>query len=209
MTTTELPGRVSLPEHGIDATGRVYPESDHGAALHARARARRRTPCRGWRRSWSTPASTPGGRPKDKFIVREPASEERIWWGEVNATLSEEHFDGLREKVTRRLGDAGDALRRRRVGRRRPGAPHRRARRDCAPVPRAVREARCSSTSRRASATASSRRRWCCTRPSSRPIPQSTGREPGRSSCCTRRAARCSSAGRSTRARSRSRSSPS
>ena len=40
-----------------------------------------------------------GRSPKDKFVVREPGSESRIWWGSVNQPLSEEHFDGLREKV--------------------------------------------------------------------------------------------------------------
>jgi len=47
-----------------------------------------------------------GRSPKDKFVVREPGSEDRIWWGDVNHELSEEHFEGLREKVARRLGDA-------------------------------------------------------------------------------------------------------
>ena len=40
-----------------------------------------------------------GRSPKDKFVVREPGSEDRIWWGEVNQPLDEEQFDGLREKV--------------------------------------------------------------------------------------------------------------
>ena len=40
-----------------------------------------------------------GRSPKDKFVVREDGSAERIWWGDVNAEISEEHFEGLREKV--------------------------------------------------------------------------------------------------------------
>ena len=40
-----------------------------------------------------------GRSPKDKFVVREPGSADRIWWGDVNVELSEENFDGLREKV--------------------------------------------------------------------------------------------------------------
>jgi phosphoenolpyruvate carboxykinase (ATP) len=48
-----------------------------------------------------------GRSPKDKFIVREPGSEERIWWGDVNVELSEEHFDRLRAKVAERL-EQGD-----------------------------------------------------------------------------------------------------
>jgi phosphoenolpyruvate carboxykinase (ATP) len=46
-----------------------------------------------------------GRSPKDKFIVREPGSEARIWWGEVNAEISEEHYDGLRDKVASRLSE--------------------------------------------------------------------------------------------------------
>ena len=51
MTTTELPGRVDLSEHGIDASGQRLPEPDDLAALHARAargdgRARRGRPAR-------------------------------------------------------------------------------------------------------------------------------------------------------------------
>jgi phosphoenolpyruvate carboxykinase (ATP) len=44
-----------------------------------------------------------GRSPKDKFIVREPDSEDRIWWSDTNAEISEEHFDGLRGKVVARL----------------------------------------------------------------------------------------------------------
>ncbi len=44
-----------------------------------------------------------GRSPKDKFIVREPGSEDRIWWSDTNGEISEEHFDGLRAKVVARL----------------------------------------------------------------------------------------------------------
>jgi phosphoenolpyruvate carboxykinase (ATP) len=40
-----------------------------------------------------------GRSPNDKFIVREPGSEDRIWWGKVNQEIDEDHFEGLREKV--------------------------------------------------------------------------------------------------------------
>jgi phosphoenolpyruvate carboxykinase (ATP) len=45
-----------------------------------------------------------GRSPQDKFIVREPGSEERIWWGEVNRPLEEGHFDDLRASVADYLG---------------------------------------------------------------------------------------------------------
>jgi phosphoenolpyruvate carboxykinase (ATP) len=37
-----------------------------------------------------------GRSPKDKFVVREPGSEAHIWWGPVNAEISESHFEQLR-----------------------------------------------------------------------------------------------------------------
>ncbi len=40
-----------------------------------------------------------GRSPKDKFVVDEPGSRDRIWWGTVNAALPEARFDALRAKV--------------------------------------------------------------------------------------------------------------
>jgi phosphoenolpyruvate carboxykinase (ATP) len=36
-------------------------------------------------------------------VVEQPGSESRIWWGTVNQPISEERFDGLREKVVAHL----------------------------------------------------------------------------------------------------------
>ena len=43
-----------------------------------------------------------GRSPKDKFIVREPGSESRIWW-DGNQEIAEDAFERLREKVTAHL----------------------------------------------------------------------------------------------------------
>ncbi len=40
-----------------------------------------------------------GRSPKDKFIVVEPSSESKVWWGDVNHPISEEHYDRLRERL--------------------------------------------------------------------------------------------------------------
>jgi phosphoenolpyruvate carboxykinase (ATP) len=105
MTTTELPGQVDLSGHGIDPTGRVY-RNPTTALLYSHALARGEGRLgEGGPLVVDTGVHT-GRSPRDKFVVREPGSEDRIWWGEVNGELSEEHFEGLREKVTRRLGDA-------------------------------------------------------------------------------------------------------
>ena len=44
-----------------------------------------------------------GRSPKDKFVVREPGSEERIWWGDVNKPLAPALFAGLRVRVAAHL----------------------------------------------------------------------------------------------------------
>src|SRR5688572_4014386 len=40
-----------------------------------------------------------GRSPEDKFIVREPGSEAKIWWGAVNRPISEEHYERLRARL--------------------------------------------------------------------------------------------------------------
>ena len=40
-----------------------------------------------------------GRSPQDKFIVREPSSEDEIWWGKVNQPVSVEHFDRVRRRM--------------------------------------------------------------------------------------------------------------
>ena len=46
-----------------------------------------------------------GRSPKDKFIVREPWSEDKVWWGEVNHEISEEHYDRLRARLVEYVAD--------------------------------------------------------------------------------------------------------
>src|SRR5262245_26115547 len=40
-----------------------------------------------------------GRSPADKFVVREPDSEGRIWWGPVNQELEAVRFEALRERM--------------------------------------------------------------------------------------------------------------
>ncbi len=46
-----------------------------------------------------------GRSPEDKFIVREPSSEAKIWWGPVNRPISEEHYDRLRARLMDYVAD--------------------------------------------------------------------------------------------------------
>jgi phosphoenolpyruvate carboxykinase (ATP) len=40
-----------------------------------------------------------GRSPNDKFVVREPSSEEHVWWGAVNRPIEPEQFDRLHRRV--------------------------------------------------------------------------------------------------------------
>ncbi len=48
-----------------------------------------------------------GRSPQDRYVVREPESEDRIAWGDVNMPIPESTFESLRERVVDRLG-SGD-----------------------------------------------------------------------------------------------------
>jgi phosphoenolpyruvate carboxykinase (ATP) len=100
-TTTDRP---ALAEHGIDAAGRVYwNPSTSMLYMHALVGGEARL-AEGGPLVVDTGSHT-GRAPKDKFVVREPGSEERIWWGEVNQAIAEENFDELREKLVAYLED--------------------------------------------------------------------------------------------------------
>jgi len=108
MTTTELPGHVDLSTHGIDATGVVYRNPTTSLLYsHALKRGDGRL-AEGGPLVVDTGTFT-GRSPKDKFLVDEPSSTDRIWWGEVNQKLAESNFDKLRDKATSHLAQA-DAL---------------------------------------------------------------------------------------------------
>lgn len=40
-----------------------------------------------------------GRSPNDKFLVREPSSEDKIWWGEVNRPMEVAQFEALRQRM--------------------------------------------------------------------------------------------------------------
>jgi phosphoenolpyruvate carboxykinase (ATP) len=108
MTATELPGHVELSEHGIDTSAPIY-RNPTTALLYTHAIERREGKiAEGGPLAVDTGRYT-GRSPKDKFLVQEESSEDRIWWGDVNQPLAEESFGRLRDKVTSQL-EAADAL---------------------------------------------------------------------------------------------------
>ena len=138
MTTMDVRGRVDLTAHGIRATGRVVRNPTTSLLVeHAIARGEARI-AEGGPLVVDTGLHT-GRSPKDKFVVREPGSEDRIWW-DGNKPFSEDGFDRAARQGRRVPRTRGDPLRRRRVRRRGHRSPNCRPGRDHAPVSRAVRE---------------------------------------------------------------------
>ena len=101
MTTMDVRGRVDLAVHNIVGGGRiVWNPSTPLLYEHAVARGEARI-------SEGGPLVVDTGRhtgrsPKDKFVVREPGSEGRIWW-DGNQEYAEDAYERLREKVTGHL----------------------------------------------------------------------------------------------------------
>ena len=94
----------SLAPHGIDARASVY-WNLRTPAYYSHALCRGEAVlAHGGPLVVDTGKHT-GRSAEDKFVVREPASEHRIWWGKVNQPLEEERFDGLRAKVAAYLGE--------------------------------------------------------------------------------------------------------
>jgi phosphoenolpyruvate carboxykinase (ATP) len=101
MAITELHG-ADLEDDGLDPTGEVFWQPTTAQAyLHALRRGDA-VLAEGGPLVVDTGAHT-GRSPKDKFVVREEGSENRIWWCEVNRPITEERFDGLREKIVHHL----------------------------------------------------------------------------------------------------------
>lgn len=48
-----------------------------------------------------------GRSPKDKFVVKEPSSQDKIWWGSVNQPLDEEKFNRLCDRMLNYIADKG------------------------------------------------------------------------------------------------------
>ena len=96
--TVERSEALLLSEYGLEPKGRIH-RNPSTAMLYTHALADKEgVLAEGGPLVVDTGVHT-GRSPKDKFIVRERGSEDRIWWGDVNKPLDEENFFGLRDKV--------------------------------------------------------------------------------------------------------------
>jgi phosphoenolpyruvate carboxykinase (ATP) len=99
-------GGVGLDAHGIEPQAAVWWNLPV-AALYERALASGEAElAEGGALVVSTGAHT-GRAPKDKYVVREPGSEDRVWWGAVNQPIDAAVHASLGERLRAHLG-AGD-----------------------------------------------------------------------------------------------------
>jgi phosphoenolpyruvate carboxykinase (ATP) len=104
--TTPAQGEGGLGDHGLDPRGETYWQPSTSQLYVHSLRSGVATLAEGGPLVVDTGAHT-GRSPNDRFVVREPGSEARIAWGDVNTPIEEEQFDGLRAKVVERL-EEGD-----------------------------------------------------------------------------------------------------
>jgi phosphoenolpyruvate carboxykinase (ATP) len=95
-------GHVDLTEHGIDAAGRIHWNPTVSLLYtHALVGGEARL-AEGGPIVADTGRHT-GRSPKDKFLVREPGSQDRVWWGDVNQGIGEDDYERLRDKLVAHL----------------------------------------------------------------------------------------------------------
>jgi phosphoenolpyruvate carboxykinase (ATP) len=94
-----------LTHHGLSARGNVH--WNLCAAELVEAAARRGEGMISAEGPFNAITAPHTGRsPKDRFVVREPGSEDKVWWGKINQPVSEEAFSKLHSQI-------GDYLNRR------------------------------------------------------------------------------------------------
>ncbi len=104
VTVSGRPSAKGLDAHGLEPRRTVHwnaPPAD--LYEHALARSEGRLAHMGAFTAGTAPHT--GRSPNDKFIVREPTSEEAVDWGEVNRGIGEEEYRLLLEGVSAYLND--------------------------------------------------------------------------------------------------------
>lgn len=97
-------GPVGLDAHGLEPSGAVHWNLSVPALYEHILRRGEGTVAEGGPLVVSTGAHT-GRSPKDKFVVREPGSADRVWW-DSNAEIAEEHQQSLKSGVQGQLNAA-------------------------------------------------------------------------------------------------------
>ncbi|HSJ30214.1 MAG TPA: phosphoenolpyruvate carboxykinase [Longimicrobiales bacterium] len=100
---TEL-ATADLTRHGINSRATVHTNLSAPVLLeHAVRRGEGHLTAAGSFVGMTSPHT--GRSPDDKFVVREPTTEDRIWWGKVNVAMEPDHFAALLNDVREHLAD--------------------------------------------------------------------------------------------------------
>jgi len=105
QTETRVHGirsNTGLEEHGLEPVNTEYWNVSPAELIeHAVRRAEGQLVARGPFNAITAPHT--GRSPGDRFVVREPSSEEHVWWGQVNVAMEPHRFDELREDLVEHL----------------------------------------------------------------------------------------------------------
>ena len=88
------PSRYGLEQHGLQNLGQVYWNLGTAALVENAIRRQEGLLAAGGAFVVRTGQYT-GRSPNDKFVVREPSSQDRVWWGPVNRPFEPARFDAL------------------------------------------------------------------------------------------------------------------
>jgi phosphoenolpyruvate carboxykinase (ATP) len=89
---------TGLEEHGIQNVARVYWNLSVPALFEEAVRRREALIAADGPLVCRTGQHT-GRSPNDKFIVREPSSEDKVWWSKVNRPIEPQFFDALHRRM--------------------------------------------------------------------------------------------------------------
>jgi phosphoenolpyruvate carboxykinase (ATP) len=95
-------GRHGLDKHGLKTPGTVYWNLEPAELVEHAVRRGEGVLAEGGPFNAVTAPHT-GRSPNDRFVVREPGSEENVWWGKVNVPIEAEKYDLLRADVVDHL----------------------------------------------------------------------------------------------------------
>ena len=92
-------GPVGLDVHRLDNVGRIHWNPSVPELYELVARRGEGRLAEGGSLVVETVPHT-GRSPRDRYVVHEPRTQERVWWGPVNRPLPEEHYVVLRRRLT-------------------------------------------------------------------------------------------------------------
>ncbi|MBI4003798.1 MAG: phosphoenolpyruvate carboxykinase [Candidatus Omnitrophica bacterium] len=98
ISTKTSAAQEGLARHGIRHPGQVWWNLRAPALYEEALRRREGQLAQGGALVVRTGQHT-GRSPNDKFIVKEPSSAERIWWGKVNRPFEARKFDALHQRI--------------------------------------------------------------------------------------------------------------